>query len=95
MRFKFNVESFQSTIERIHLFLILIVLANSANANNYDDDDDDDDDDNLVEQSGYVTEALRHLHAAQGAAASESRENARQLSVQQQVGNEGEGAGVQ
>ena len=42
----------------------------------------------LLEQSGYVTEALRHLHAAQGAAASESRENARQLSVQQQVGGQ-------
>ena len=46
----------------------------------------------LLEQSGYVTEALRHLHAAQGAAASESRENARQLSVQQQVGRGGDGA---
>ena len=42
----------------------------------------------LLEQSGYVTEALRHLHAAQDAAASESRENARQLSVQQQVERE-------
>ena len=40
----------------------------------------------LPEQSGYVTEALRHLHAAQDAAASESRQNARTLSLQQQVG---------
>ena len=58
---------------------------NDDNDDNNDNDDDDDDDD-LIEQSGYVSEALRHLHAAQGAAASESRENARQLSVQQQVG---------
>ena len=41
----------------------------------------------LPEQSGYVTEALRHLHAAQDAAASESRQNARTLSLQQQVGD--------
>ena len=38
------------------------------------------------EQSGYVTAALRHLHAAQLAAADESRATARQLSTQQQVG---------
>ena len=38
----------------------------------------------LVEQSGFVTEALRHLHAAQLAAADESRQTARQLSEQQQ-----------
>ena len=36
------------------------------------------------EQSGFVTEALRHLHAAQLAAADESRQTARQLSEQQQ-----------
>ena len=38
-----------------------------------------------AEQSGYVTAALRHLHAAQLAAADESRATARQLSTQQQV----------
>ena len=37
------------------------------------------------EQSRYVTEALRHLHAAQTAAADESRASARTLSGQQQV----------
>ena len=36
------------------------------------------------EQSGFLTEALRHLHAAQVAAADESRQTARQLSEQQQ-----------
>ena len=38
-----------------------------------------------IEQSGYVTAALRHLHAAQTAAADESRVTAKQLSAQQQV----------
>lgn len=39
----------------------------------------------FLEQSRYVTEALRHLHGAQTAAADESRATARTLSIQQQV----------
>ena len=71
-----------------YLWDLSSVPSASDECDNDDDDEDGDDDNNddLIEQSGYVTEALRHLHAAQGAAASESRENARQLSVQQQVG---------
>jgi len=38
----------------------------------------------LSEQSSYVTEALRHLFSAQKAAALESRDNAKKLSLQQQ-----------
>ena len=40
---------------------------------------------NFPEQSRYVTEALRHLHSAQTAAADESRATARSMSIQQQV----------
>ena len=38
----------------------------------------------IIDQSGFVVDALRHLHAAQIAAAEESRSTARQLSDQQQ-----------
>ena len=38
----------------------------------------------IIDQSGFVVDALRHLHAAQIAAAEESRSTARELSDQQQ-----------
>ena len=40
----------------------------------------------FLDQARYVTEALRHLFSAQKAAAIESRDTAKKLSLQQQVG---------